>query len=218
MADRIGLWQKQSRQRLVLNTVLKTLAGPRPLQNVRIHPLIFLYHLCVSLYVCLEGSRGSVGNSSPSFPSFPSFLPSFFPSFLSSFFPFFLPIVLLSFLPSLFFFISSFFPCLPTVLLSHLYSFHPFILSSFHASCHPTFLILMSPASAVERSMVCLATLTASMKSMGNQLPECLIALQTSRIAPHLVEAHGVHGNGDISVARTVDSLVSSGTILPLVC
>ena len=64
--------------------------------------------------------------------------------------------------------------------------------------------------------MLCLATLAADLKSLGKQLPGCLIALQTSPIAPQLVEAHILHGNGDISVARTVDSLVSSGPILTI--
>ena len=64
--------------------------------------------------------------------------------------------------------------------------------------------------------MLCLATLAADLKSLGKQLPDCLIALQTSPIATQLVEAHILHGNGDISVARTVDSLVSSGPILTI--
>ena len=57
--------------------------------------------------------------------------------------------------------------------------------------------------------MSCLTTLAAELKSLGAQLPDALIALQTSPIAPHLVASHEKYGRGDIAVARSVDSLVS---------
>jgi hypothetical protein len=68
---------------------------------------------------------------------------------------------------------------------------------------------LPSTASLVSTSMSCLTTLAAELKSLGAQLPDALIALQTSPIAPHLVASHEKYGRGDIAVARSVDSLVS---------
>ena len=71
-------------------------------------------------------------------------------------------------------------------------------------------LSLPSTASSVHMSMSCLTTLAAELKSLGAQLPDALIALQTSPIAPHLVASHENFGSGHISVARSVDSLVCS--------